>query len=440
MNYSKAGGRLLSLAAFLLFLNVLSLSALASDDRVVVLTSYAEEVSSRFQAAFERAYPGKRVEILWRHGEDAYYHFLQNGDKDIDVYWTPAPGNFALLRKENRLARLELDQKALPGDIGGVSISDPDDYYAAFELAGYGIAYNPDAVKALGLQPPKDWADLAASPYAGKVQMPIPGSVGFAPVLYEAILQGYGWEKGWAIVSEIGGNVTFNRAALPDGKDAVATGEMAARMTMDFFVSIATGTEGSGKISFAYPSRTVYNPAHIAIFAKAPHPKTAREFVDFALSEAGQRLLLHPDVHRLPVRPALYGKVPKLAVNPFTQDNYGYNASFGRERRGLVSAMFDVMLVRFHDEQVALWQSLHAAESAGLGTESDVQLARALLTTPLVSDAEQEDTALRQTFAFTEKAEKSVSAERTQIEEKWIAELTGRMSEARRLLEQYKDE
>ncbi|GLR09540.1 ABC transporter substrate-binding protein [Mixta theicola] len=444
MQYNKTGKiynwKLLGFVAFLLILNVYPLAqANNSDDRVVVLTSYAEEVSTRFQAAFERAYPGKRVEILWRHGEDAYYHFIQTGGAGIDVYWTPAPGNFAMLRRDNRLARLDLERKALPRDIGGVLISDPDDYYAAFELAGYGIAYNPDAVKALGLLPPQDWADLAAIPYANKVQMPIPGSVGFAPVLYEAILQGYGWEKGWAILSEIAGNAVFNRTSLPDGKDPVATGEIAARMTMDFFVSVASGTNGSGKISFSYPPRTVYNPAHIAIFAKAPHPETAREFVNFTLSEEGQKLLLHPDIHRLPVRPALYRALPDLAVNPFTRDSFGYNASVGRERRGLVSALFDITLVRFHHRQVALWKTLHMAENAGLGAEPDVQRARELLTTPLLSDSEQKDSVLRQTFAFTEKAEKSTSATRTQIENQWITDLTARMAEARQLLEPYKN-
>ncbi|NIY48301.1 ABC transporter substrate-binding protein [Cedecea colo] len=444
MEYNKASRidswKLLLLVTCSLIFNIYSQPARAneSDDRVVVLTSYAEEVSTRFQAAFEQAYPGKRVEILWRHGEDAYYHFIQTGGEGIDVYWSPAPGNFAMLRRENRLARLNLDHKALPRDIGGMPISDPDDYYAAFELAGYGIAYNPDAVKALGLQPPKEWADLAANPYANKVQMPIPGSVGFAPVLYEAILQAYGWEKGWEILSEIAGNVVFNRTSLPDGKDPVATGDMAARMTMDFFVSISTGTDGSGKISFSYPSRTVYNPAHIAIFAKAPHPKTAREFVDFALSEKGQKLLLHPDIHRLPVRPALYKARPELAVNPFTKDSFGYNASFGRERHGLVSALFDIALVHFHDRQVTLWKTLHATESAGFGAEPDVKRARQLLTTPLVSDSEQKDVFLRHAFAFTEKAEKSASPARIQIEKQWATDLTARMDEAHRLLERYK--
>ncbi|QHM73699.1 ABC transporter substrate-binding protein [Mixta intestinalis] len=419
---------------FLLSLSFYCQPAQASDNRVIVLTSYAEEVSTRFQAAFERAYPGKRVEILWRHGEDAYYHLMQTGGKGIDVYWSPAPGNFAMLRRDNRLARLSLDRKALPGDLGGVEISDPAGYYAAFELAGYGIAYNARAVKALGLPPPKEWSDLAAIPYAGKVQMPIPGSVGFASVLYEAILQGYGWEKGWALLSEIAGNVTFNRAAFPDEKDAVATGEMAARMTMDFFISIATGTDGSNKISFSYPSRTVYNPAHIAIFAQAPHPETAREFVDFALSTEGQKLLLHPDIHRLPVRPALYQEISGIAVNPFQQQSFGYNASFGRERHGLMVAIFDIMLVRFHDRQVTLWKTLHAAESAGLSARPEVQRARQLLTTPLVSDAEQKDAALRRTFAFTEKAEKSSSPQRTKIENQWINALKQRMDEASQLL------
>ncbi|WP_209439217.1 ABC transporter substrate-binding protein [Intestinirhabdus alba] len=402
---------------------------------MVVLTSYAEEVSTRFQAAFERAHPGKRVEILWRHGEDARYHFLQNGGEGIDVYWSPAPGNFELLRRKQLLARLQIDHKALPRDVGGVAISDPEDYYAAFELAGYGIAYNPDAVKALGLPLPKEWTDLAAVAYADKVQMPIPGSVGFAPVLYEAILQGYGWEKGWAILAETAGNARFNSGAFPDGKDPLSTGEIAARMTMDFFVSIAPGAEGSEKIRFSYPSRTIYNPAQVAIFANAQHPQTARQFVDFVLSGEGQKLLLHPDIHRLPVRPALYDETSGLTVNPFRQEYSGYNANAGRERQGLISGLFEIALLRYHDRQVALWKALHAAESAGLGGKPEIQRARALLQAPPIGDTQQKNRQLRQTFAFTDKAEKSTSTARTKIETQWIDELNQRMAEAHRLLE-----
>ena len=155
--------------------------AQAADERVVVLTSYPEELTVRFQAAFERLHPGKRVEVLWRQPADALAYLRRGGTREVDVYWTPSPGNFAALRDEGRLAKIDIDRSALPADIAGYPISDPQGHFAAFELAGYGIAYNVDAVRKLGLAAPRDWPDLADPAYARQVQLPIPGRVGLAP-------------------------------------------------------------------------------------------------------------------------------------------------------------------------------------------------------------------------------------------------------------------
>lgn len=402
-------------------------SAQADEGRVVVLTSYPEELTARYQAAFERRHPGKRVEIHWRRSADALTYLLAGGANEVDVYWTPSPGNFARLRDEGHLAPLDLDRDALPGEIAGFPISDPNGHFAAFELAGFGIAYNAEAVKRLGPAPPADWADLTHPAYAGKVQLPVPSRTGFAPALIEAVLQTYGWERGWAVLTGIAANGSFF-APSGAGPDPLASGEIAARMVIDFF----GGNDEA--VTFVYPAKTAFNPAHIAVLAGAPNPRTARAFVEFALSAEGQTLLLHPDVRRLPVRPDIYDANPGLAARPFAPDNLAYDGDLTQARKGLVAALFDIALVGSHAELVPLWQRLHEAEQAGRGDDPGIRKARALLTTVPVNDAEQADPALRALFTRSEAPESVSSAKREAVIADWIAQRDDRIATVRDLL------
>ncbi|MDR3055932.1 MAG: extracellular solute-binding protein [Zoogloeaceae bacterium] len=417
-------------------------AAISGDEnRVVVLTSYPEELSSRFQKAFEQRYPGKRVEILWRQSADALAYLRRGGDHEVDVYWTSAPRNFALLKAEGRFAKLALDSEALPGTLAGFPISDPDGYFAAFELAGYGIAYNPAAVKKLGLPPPEDWRDLAHPAYRGQVQLPIPGRVGFAPVLIEAVLQGYGWTEGWAVLAGIANNASFNSGDSTPDSDDVVTGRKAARMTIDFFAAPAQRTvHPDAPLAFVYPPKTAYNPSQVGIFAAAPHPVAAREFVDFVLSAEGQELLLDPDVRRLPARKEIYARHPEVSVHPFAPDNLAYSDAIRRARQGLVATLFEVALVAPHQTAAPLWRKLHRAEQENPGNAADHRAARALLTAIPLTDAAQQDAALRHLFDFPDRIpnqpDPPPTAERLAIEAEWQADVTARLDKAKRLLEQ----
>jgi phosphoglycerate transport regulatory protein PgtC len=405
--------------------------AAGGDDRVVVLTSYPEELTVRYQAVFERLYPGRRLEILWRQSADALAYLKRGGAADVDVYWSPAPGNFAALREAGLFARLDLDRTQLPDAIGGFPIGDPDGHYVAFELAGNGIAYNVDAVQRLGLPAPRDWADLTDPGYRGQVQLPIPGRVGFAPVLIESVLQGYGWSRGWAVLAGIAANTEFNSGDANPGSDDVVSGRKAARMTIDFFARSAI--RNGAPVRFVYPPRTAFNPAQIGIFAAAPHPQAAREFVAFALSRQGQEMLLHPDVSRLPVRRDIYLEHPEYSAQPFVAGQLAYDGRLTRDRQGLVAALFESALVERHADLLALWDRLRAAERAGQGQLAPVQRARQLLERVPVDEAAQGDAALRRLFAFAERkpgeVEAPPSAQRLAVEARWRDDLATRIAE-----------
>ena len=409
-----------------------ALPALAAPERrpVVVVTSYNDEVFSRFEAAFEAAHPRYKLQLIWRMPHDALPYLQQAKQGGADVYWSASPRNFARLAAEGAWQPLGIDLAGLPDHLGRAQLRDPDNLYTATEMAGYGFIVNPAALAARGLSLPQDWRDLAAPAWAGQIVMPIPSRVGFAPVMVDILLQAYGWEQGWAVWSGIAGNA----GALMDRgstfvTDTVAAGRQALGLSIDFFA--ASAIANGAPLRFSYPAHSGINPAHIAIARSAPNPEGARAFARFVLSPAGQKIITHADIHKLPVRPDSYAGLPADYFNPFTAAAHGafdYDGERERDRLGLISAVFEQMLIREHDELVALWQGIHAAEAAG----RDMRAARRLLELPLLSETEAADPALRQ--IFRNRLEGAEPPEAGPLERQWQALSQQRRHEVKLML------
>ncbi|PWC32031.1 hypothetical protein TSO221_31790 [Azospirillum sp. TSO22-1] len=320
-------------------------------------------MAALFETAFEKAHPGTDVQVVWKQSREAAALLRQPDQGGIDVYWTPSLATFPAMRDAGAFRPLHVDRGALPGRIGAQPISDPKGFFEAFEVAGYGIVVNPATLAKLGLEEPRAWRDLTDSRYAGQVALPIAGQVGFSPALYDIILQGEGWERGWALLSELAGNAQL----IGSGghiTDAVEVGT-AAGLTVDFFARSAIANGHA--VALAYPARTAFLPAQVAVTATAPHPDAARAFVDFVLGRDGQAILFHPDVRRYPVRPEVYAAAPVGTVNPFARPEAGtfaYDPELGIARAGLIAAVFERMIVERHDRLTALWAGIHRAEAA----------------------------------------------------------------------------
>ncbi len=416
----------MKLAKWMAALSLLLCAPLATaTEKVVVLTSYPQEVVTQFEAAFEQAYPQYRLEILWRQSRDAM-SYLHQAHAPIDVYWTPAQRNFAVLAKEGVFRKLDIDLQGLSKRIGGFQISDPEGYYVASETAGYGMAYHPAELQRLGLPIPSDWKALTAPTYKGHVVLPIPSKVGYAPMLVDTLLQSYGWEQGWSILKQLAANASLADAGATFISDDVGSGRYAVGVTMDFF---ATSAIARGKpLRFTYPERVGYSPAHVAIFGEAQHLAGARAFASFVLSTQGQKLLFHPDIRKLPVRPAVYADKPQGYFDPFAtaqRADYDYEMAAGLARQELVSALFDALITRHHEALSALWEALHRAEQFA---PHDPRLpeARRLANWLPLSSAQTNEAAMQQSFI---KRDASTEA----IEQRWDAEIATQYAQAMQL-------
>ncbi|TCJ11657.1 extracellular solute-binding protein [Parasulfuritortus cantonensis] len=400
---------------------------LAAETRrtVRVLTSYPDAVVARFESAFEAAHPEYRLQFVWRMPHDAQPYLEAPGQNGVDVYWAASPRVFSALARAGRLQKLGLDTTGLPDRLGNAPLADPDGYYRCTEMAGYGFVVNPDALAGLGLAAPADWSDLADPRYAGRIALPIPARVGFAPPMVEIVLQAWGWQAGWALWSEIAGNAVLLDRNSTFVTDEVASGRLLVGLSIDFFVAsaIANGVP----VRFAYPRHGGINPAQVAIPAAAPDPAGGRAFAAFVLSDAGQRLLGHPDIRKLPVRPAVYAELPAGYYNPFAAAGLGafdYDGDSARTRLALSAALFEQTFVADHAAHAALWQRVHAAEAAGKAVAA---ARRALATVPL-DEAAAADPALR--GLFQGRLEGSAAEPAGKVEQAWRARAAALRAEA----------
>lgn len=396
---------------------------------LTVMTSYPADVTARVEAAFEKAFPDYRLQIIWRMPQDALPYLQQPKQGGVDVYWSPSPRTFNQLKAEGAFRKLDLDLTGLPETIGKTRLRDAENYFTATEMAGFGFAINTQSLTQLGVATPQRWSDLANPKLAGQIAVPNPARVGFAPVLIDIPLQGYGWEQGWALWSEISSNAELLEQGGGFISDKVGAGQVAIGLSIDFF--IASAIANGAPIRFVYPDRGGINPAHIAITAGTEKLAAANAFTAFVLSAPGQTLLTHADIRKLPVRPSVYEQLPADYYRPFSAAARGeldYDNDRGRNRLGVITALFDHHLAYRHQEQQALWQKLHTLEAAG---KPYPQLRKLLGTVPL-SETEAANPELQKQFRDRLEGAKP---ELREPERRWREATDKRIAAAQKLLE-----
>jgi len=367
--------------------------ALSSRKTVTVLTNYNDDTFSLFEEAFEKAQSAYRLKIVWMMPPDAT-KFLRRGDGDSpDVWWQASPHNhIADIAGDGLLRPLPEVDSGLPASLGAMPLVAADNLTRATQLTAFSFLVNKQAIAKQQLPWPSDWTVLAQPEYAGKVALTDPVKVRFGTILIDIVLQSYGWETGWALLSAIAGNAVL----LPKGlTDEVTSG----RQPVALHIDIVPNAEQRFRqpMEHVYPAHGgIINAGYIGFLKHGGNPEGARAFYDFVLSTEGQKLLPHTDLPRLPVRPTVYAQLGKDQFNPFAAQTAGqmtYTPSESAGATAVVSALF-ASLVKDHEQLSHLWARLHAAEiKADPAHSAQIARARHLLEkAPLdVSTATSED-------------------------------------------------
>jgi len=404
------------------------------EDKLVIVTSFPKDLTGPFKKAFEAKYPGTTVEILQK-GTSAAVKYIQETAKGntSDIAWASAPDAFEVLKGSGLLDKYTPQAKGIPEKVGSYPINDPDGYYFGFAASGYGIMWNTRYLTAKKIPVPKEWDDLKKPVYQGHVGMSSPSRSGTTHLTVETVLQGEGWDKGWATWKEIAGNfkmVTERSFGVPEG---VNSGDFGIGIVIDFFgfSSQATGFP----VDFVYPTVTTLVPANIGIIKNPPHPKAAAAFIEYLLSMEGQELLLDPAIRRLPVNPETYAKAPKDFPNPFKDKSIGaavkFDVNLSKSRYNIVNALFDVLITYRREDLAAATQAIQKAEAAlaakpNADAENLVREAHKLIAAMPISESDAVDAKFSGVFtsgAFKarKKASVKIPPRQAEIEEKWDA-------------------
>src|SRR6266446_1038233 len=234
-----------------LCLLLLAISAASSRGagRIIVITPHLDAIRVEFGRAFTewhlRKY-GEKAEADFRQvgGTSDALRFVQSEFAEkpagigLDCFWGGGQEPYLLLADKKLVMRYEPPPEildAIPESINGVEIYDPNKTWYGAALSSFGILQNLRVQQIAGLPFVRQWEDLAQPQLFGWVGAGDPRNSGTMNVMFESFLQFYGWERGWQILAQIGGNVRkFDRVSSTTAKD-VTLGETAYAFAIDFY-------------------------------------------------------------------------------------------------------------------------------------------------------------------------------------------------------------
>ena len=175
------------------------------------------------------------------------------------------------------------------------ALYDADGHYHSTKLITTGIMYNTQA----GMKP-ESWADLARPEAKGLVGMPSPLTSG-AALIHAQTLAGVD-SLGWDYYRQLKDNGAVASGGNGAVLKSVASGEKAYGMVVDY-LPIREKAKGA-PVEFVFPAEGVSAVTEpVAILSSTKHEEAARKFIDYILSEEGQKVQL--DLGYIPARNGL---------------------------------------------------------------------------------------------------------------------------------------
>ncbi len=302
-------------------------------------------------------------------------------------------------------------EKTIPQSFGGETYWRPDGLWIGTVLSSYGIIFNRDALKRLGIaHEPTRWEDLADPRLVGEVGLADPTKSGSVAKAFENIIQQQmqrkfqtltrertgasaatieaeavreGWDAGLRLLQLIGANARYFTDSSQKPPIDVAAGNCAAGLCIDFYgrqqqeaVRRRDGAERIGYVSPAGGSVASVDP--IALMRGASNRAAAIAFIEYSLALEGQKLwnfqLGTPGgpvrfvLRRMPVRRDFYAHDEWKSWrsdpedSPFEQDeplvyHEEWTGKFFREMAFVVH----VMCQDTHAELQSAWRAISAA-------------------------------------------------------------------------------
>lgn len=216
--------------------------------------------------------------------------------------------------------------------------------------SGIGIMVNRQYLKKHGLSMPRSWQDLTQPAFAGHLTMSTPSNSGTTHMMVESILQQQGWQKGWQLLMQLGGNMGSISARSFGVSDAVSRGLVGAGPVIDNYALNAKNQLPF--IDFHYLDHTLILPTYIAIAKASQQTAQAKVLLDFLRSKQGQTIIDQGQMAKVPLHDDSLAK----------QHNQVLNEALLYQRAAVIHALYDATITRQLPQLQQAWQQIHQVQ------------------------------------------------------------------------------
>jgi len=271
-----------------------------------------------------------------------------------DVIWGGETVLYDMMAADGFLIKHEVPKALLdriPATMGTpkpMPLKDPKGFWTGTMLEPYGIVYNEGLVtRRLRATPPKTWEDLLSNPkFKGQIAQCTPDNSSSSHATYEVILQKYGWDKGWEWLSKLAAYTGQFVAKSGDVPAVVAKGEYALGFAVPSYMAFENFLHG-GDVRFIAPPGAYVTPEPISIIKNCKNPNAAKAFIEFLLTDEGQRLFI--DRGLFPIVPELRVEGPPGSTAELAVTFYGGRRSYFE---GVVENTYDNSLSQSREGEV----------------------------------------------------------------------------------------
>lgn len=250
---------------------------------LTLYTSQPNEDAQMTVTAFEKAHPD--IEVKWiRDGTTKLTARLQAelaaGGAAPDVLLIADSVTMESLKKQDLLAAY----KSPEASRYDAQLYDPQGYYYGTKLITTGIAYNTRApVK------PGAWQDLLKPELKNMTTLPSPLYSGAAQIHMATLMNDP--QLGFTWYEKLKANGAMPQSGNGAVMNAITSGSKGYGVLVDY-MAIREKAKGA-PIEFVFPKEGVSIVTEpVAMLKNAKNPDGAKAFIDFVLSDAGQRLVL----------------------------------------------------------------------------------------------------------------------------------------------------
>jgi iron(III) transport system permease protein len=351
----------------------IGLTEKTNSNELVILSPHWEGFKQEVEIGFKK-YSKTKVNFRWLDvgGTSDILRYIQSEYEQhresigIDLLFGGGTDPFITLNNKNLLQKAEISSNILnkiPKELLGSPLFDPYFKWFSISIAGFGILYNKTIINEQKLKIPRSWKDFAQPDNYSWVTIADPRKSGSMHLIFELILQVYGWEEGWRVLYGMTHNVRQFHSASSLIPHSIAVGEVAIGPVIDSYAFHALKEVGEKHIGFTIPeSESTLNGDGIAILKGAPNKDLAIKFIEYLLSEDAQKMLftrvgtsggpINYTLNKLSILPLVYEKYSsksEIIINPFKfKSSFKYNAELATKRWIIINELIGSFLVERH--------------------------------------------------------------------------------------------